>query len=364
MRRSLQLLALAAATCMAGSACAAVQKAVFVTPFVTRAETAMLLLQTRIPHIPALRSDGKYPDVPVNSWYERYMVLGDKLGIIQPNPVTKAMRPDAPVTRSEFLLMAVRTFGINTDLYPSSYKDVPREAWYFPIAGVAQKLHLFPDDADQSSFKPDQQMLHAEMAKAVQTLTSLSSRNDAQSTVNGDGTISTTVQRTPMVNVPSMPHLAPGAKPIVTITSMPGDDPLQLPLLREALLRLVNDARAEAKLKPLAFNSLLQNSAQKYARELAEQNFFGHVSPAGETLRDRMEASGYYKPSFQADCLCVREYLVGENLARGQRTASQVVREWLASPAHRETMLNGTFTEAGIGITSGIWVMHFGGEQK
>lgn len=348
----------------------AASKVVFTTPFVTRAESAMLLLQARLPHIPALKSEGKFSDVKEGSWYERYMVLGERLAIIQSNPVTKAMRPDDPVTRAEFLLMAVRTFGINTDLYPSTYRDVAKESWYGSIAGVAQQLKLFPDDADKSLFNADSPMVHTEVARAVQTLLALSMVEDPVPVAAPEPektylVISSKTLRNPMIKPRgATPHAAPGSTPLLTTNGRAGDDPKQLPLLRDSLLRLVNEARAQAKLSPLNIHPGLEESAQKYARELIEKNFFGHVSPTGGTLRERIQDSGYYKPFFDMDCLCVRQYIVGENLARGQRTASEVVREWLASPGHKAAMLNGSFTDAGIGITSGVWVMHFGGEQK
>ncbi len=134
--------------------------------------------------------------------------------------------------------------------------------------------------------------------------------------------------------------------------------------LRLEVLKLVNAERAKSGLAGLRMNPTLQTSAQQYARDMAIDNFFGHISPSGETLKNRMEKSGYYRPFFQSDCLCVARYLMGENLARGQKTAKEVVRDWLRSPGHREAMLNEDFTDTGIGIVAGVWVEHFGGKQK
>src|SRR3989338_5361585 len=77
----------------------------FDTAFVTRAEAVMFLLQARIPTIPNLVTKGEFPDVPQGVWYERYIAVGERLGIIQANPTTHRMRPDDPVTRAEFMTM-------------------------------------------------------------------------------------------------------------------------------------------------------------------------------------------------------------------------------------------------------------------
>ena len=63
-------------------------------------------------------------------------------------------------------------------------------------------------------------------------------------------------------------------------------------------------------------------------------------------------------------CLCIERWLIGENIASGQRTPQQVMDEWMRSKTHRDAILNAAFTEMGVGISSGIWVQHFGGKQK
>jgi uncharacterized protein YkwD len=327
----------------------------------------MLLLQTRIPRIPALKSERQYTDVRPGVWYERYIVLGDRLGILKPDPVTHSIRPDAAVSRADFLVMAARTFGVNTEGYAGRYADVAQEAWYAQSASMAKDLRLFPKDSDQKSLHPDQSMTHVEMAYAVQILANLTSKDtESKSALPGGNIISTETKRFITAKPPhAAEHLASDT-PIKLYTTgiRAGDDPVQLPLLRTALLKLVNEARESQKLTPLRTNILLEQSAQEYARAMAAGNFFGHLAPSGQTLRERIENSGYYKPVFSMDCLCVKQYLVGENLAQGQRTATEVTTQWLQSPIHREAMLNPVFTDAGIGISSGYWVMHFGGEQK
>jgi uncharacterized protein YkwD len=126
----------------------------------------------------------------------------------------------------------------------------------------------------------------------------------------------------------------------------------------------VNAERSKRGLGILKRNPQLESSAQLYAKTMAAQGFFGHVSPSGETLKDRMQKSGFYQPFFQADCFCIARFVMGENLGKGQRTPFEVVRDWMQSTAHRETLLDAQFTDTGIGLSGGVWVEHFGGRQN
>ena len=137
---------------------------------------------------------------------------------------------------------------------------------------------------------------------------------------------------------------------------------------RAAVLSLVNKERAAAGLLPLQTNVNLQDSAQRYAEDMAQKNFFSHVGLSGETFRKRIEASGYYDRFLRATCTtakdCRRTYALAENLARGQKKAADVVAAWMASTEHRKAILHPFFTDIGIGISSGYWVQHFGGTKN
>lgn len=324
----------------------------FQTPYVTRAEAVMLLLQARIPKIPALSSNGEFPDVPRGSWYERYIVIAERLGILQVNPVTRRVRPDDPVTRVEFLSLAAKTFGIDASLFSPGYSDVSQEAWYAPVAGMAERLRLFPADPDQSHLRPEEFMIHTEVARAVQALIAAAGRQKTAQNI-------AYMQQTKPVQ-----QSTPTLFSYTRTTLVPSTDPRQLQRLRSQVLTLVNAARSEAGLGTVQRNSLLETSAQEYATNMAKENFFGHVGPTGETLQERMERSGYYRPYFQLRCFCISRFILGENLAKGQKTAEEVVNDWLKSPTHRETIMNPDFTDTGIGISAGVWVEHFGGKQK
>ena len=353
--------AIACMAMLASTVRAASPRPSFQTPYVTRAESVMLLLQARIPRVPALVSSGEFSDVPRGAWYERYMVIADRLAILQPNAINRRIRPEDPVTRAEFLSIAARTFGINADGTAQTYLDVSPEAWYADVAGMAQRLRLFSADPDQMLLHPEEFMIHGEAARAVQLLTDAGPAADrvprpARQSLP-DAKISTRSQSVAVVK-PRGPVPSSGQPPPASI------DPARAATLRGEILGLVNAARTHAGVAPLLRSAELEMSGQKYAEAMASRNFFGHVSPSGETLKDRMGQSGYYKAFFHSDCLCVARYMLGENLARGQKTPKETVDDWLRSPSHRATMLNADFTDTGFGISAGVWVEHFGGKQK
>ncbi len=132
------------------------------------------------------------------------------------------------------------------------------------------------------------------------------------------------------------------------------DEPLQGAFWRQEVLRLVNQERQNGGLSPVTWSDTLAGETADYACQMVQYNFFDHVSPVtGSTLRDRTNAVNY---DF---------WIVGENLAAGQRTPVEVVTAWMQSPCHRENIMNPAFTELGIAVRYGgtygyYWVQEFG----
>lgn len=129
-----------------------------------------------------------------------------------------------------------------------------------------------------------------------------------------------------------------------------------LDTIRKTILSLVNEERKKVGVPPLVFNSILQSTAQNYAEDMLKRDFFGHTDPDGHSSLDRMRSAGY----IQAPCDCGWRYSTGENIAKGQKTASEVMKDWMASSGHRENILNPAYTELGVGFAKNYWVQHFG----
>lgn len=95
-------------------------------------------------------------------------------------------------------------------------------------------------------------------------------------------------------------------------------------------LDLVNQERANAGLPALAWDDSLEICAMVRATEVTTT--WSHNRPDG---------SEYWTVN--------SELMWGENLAKGQKTAAEVVSQWMGSPLHKENLL-GDFTTCGIAI--------------
>ncbi|WP_160147805.1 CAP domain-containing protein [Tabrizicola flagellatus] len=106
----------------------------------------------------------------------------------------------------------------------------------------------------------------------------------------------------------------------------------------ESVLSAVNAARAKAGCAPLRANPKLMAAARSHARAMAEQNFFGHAGKDGSRFSSRIKRQGYdYRTA-------------AENIAAGQKSATEVVRSWLNSAGHRRNMLNCAMRDTGIAL--------------
>ena len=130
-------------------------------------------------------------------------------------------------------------------------------------------------------------------------------------------------------------------------------------LLRTAVLCLINQERAQHGVQPLALSRRLESAAESHCGELIVDDYFAHVSPAGETPVDRVRATGYIPGPNSG-------YVIGENLAWGTyslATPQAIVAAWAASPGHLANILESQYTETGIGVTPAVPTSLGGGAQ-
>ena len=110
-----------------------------------------------------------------------------------------------------------------------------------------------------------------------------------------------------------------------------------------SIVDLTNQERATAGVGMLQANARLMQAAQLQADQVARLGQLEHVLPAATYPRpeDRLAVAGYTWRAY------------GENLASGQRTPAEAMRDWMQSTGHRENILNPVFTEIGIGYAIG-----------
>ncbi|QPP10508.1 CAP domain-containing protein [Streptomyces bathyalis] len=102
------------------------------------------------------------------------------------------------------------------------------------------------------------------------------------------------------------------------------------------VLALVNDEREDAGCKPVKASKQLAELAGDFSRSMAIEGFFSHLGPDGSSPWDRAEDLGILD-------------LGGENIARGQESAEDVVDDWMRSPSHRANILNCEYRTMGVG---------------
>lgn len=329
---------------------------------VTRAEAATALLLSRNPNVAVIKNTYAFPDIKKGDWFEPYMLAAERFGIVKADPTTHRLRPTDPVSRVEFLKMLAFTFNVPTG-YPHTFKDVPKDAWYSEYVGMVLKFHL-PLSDDLTHLQPTEVVTPDQALVSIQIFLRL--YNQSQSSFFDEQQLAMDQARNNLklytiISTKQTNAVFMATKPAPTVTLKPIIAPPSLPELRTRIVVLVNSERLKANLRPLVYNNLLEQSAQTYAEKMVKEGFFGHVSPQGETVKDRIAATGFYNRSFSPDCNCVKGFELGENLGRGQKTADEVMEDWMNSPTHRAAILNPDYTDIGIGASAGLWVQHFGG---
>jgi uncharacterized protein YkwD len=109
------------------------------------------------------------------------------------------------------------------------------------------------------------------------------------------------------------------------------------------VIRLVNVERGKAGCGSVKLNTKLRTAIRLHVEELGTHGnlYISHVSDDGRTFVDRAKAQGYNDPG-------------GENVARGQRDAADVMNSWMNSEGHRANILNCSFKAIGVGRAKGV----------
>jgi len=116
-----------------------------------------------------------------------------------------------------------------------------------------------------------------------------------------------------------------------------------------ATLCLVNRVRVTHRVRPLSSNRELGRVAASQVTSMVRWNYFADVRPSGQTPLSLVAVTRY--PAHAADIA------VGQNLAWGTgsyTTPAHIVAEWMASPPHREIMLDAGFRDAGVAVTPAV----------
>jgi uncharacterized protein YkwD len=127
------------------------------------------------------------------------------------------------------------------------------------------------------------------------------------------------------------------------------------------ILRLVNQIRTfgyelesdtnkfiTSSLKPLVWDEKLFKASQIQSTYMFETNHYSHDWTDGTGLAKRLlMVECYYRPA-------------AENIAKGHRNEAEVIKGWLNSKPHRESMLTGVFNSVAVSKRGIYWTMVLG----
>lgn len=115
---------------------------------------------------------------------------------------------------------------------------------------------------------------------------------------------------------------------------------------------LTNEYRASRGLTALATDAAVGRAAQAHADDMAARGYYAHSTPEGAAFTSWLDGAG------------VNWQSAGENIARQDTTAREVVQAWIASPEHDANLTSPVFTQAGYaiafsGTSAPVWVQEF-----
>ena len=106
------------------------------------------------------------------------------------------------------------------------------------------------------------------------------------------------------------------------------------------LLTQTNAERTRYKQTSLKLDAKLTRAAQNKADDMAQRNYWSHITPSGQPPWHFIEKADY-------------SYVkVGENLAYGFNSSRDIVYAWMNSKPHKENVLDRAYHDVGFGIAN------------
>ncbi|WP_342601001.1 CAP domain-containing protein [Psychrobacillus sp. FSL H8-0483] len=159
------------------------------------------------------------------------------------------------------------------------------------------------------------------------------------------------VAEKPVAEKPSTPA-TPVTPPVVKEPVKENNEAVKVSSVIQQVVDLTNQERAKAGLKPLQLDTKLTQSAQAKSQDMKDKNYFDHTSPTYGSPFDQMKAFGVTYSS------------AAENIAMGQRSATEVMNAWMTSPGHKANIMNPSYTHIGVGLSDSgyYWTQQFIGK--
>ncbi len=104
------------------------------------------------------------------------------------------------------------------------------------------------------------------------------------------------------------------------------------------IIKITNEARIADNLPPLKVSAQLDLAAADKLNDMAENEYFAHISPSGATPWAWIKKTQY------------NYSVAGENLAIGFFTAKETVQAWMNSPSHKANLTSPRYQDIGVAV--------------
>lgn len=293
---------------------------------VTRAQAAKIVALA-INAKPSATFKSRFQDVsPAHAAYDHIRALTERGMFTNEDK----FQPNKPLTRAEMSKMFALGYKIIIDGNDKiSFIDVAKQNHYHGYITALAELGITTTPAG-GEFKPNDNVSRAHIAAFLHRTMEFDAEREKGTIVYDKGT--------------RMYIDKAAVKDATTVNSVT-DKAL-------TTITLVNQQRTQLRGTALIHDKELSKVAQAKAQDMAKNNYFSHTSPT------------YGSPSQLLSTFNYKWTAYGENIAKGQLTAEEVVQDWMDSPGHRVNIINENFTHIGTGYatdTSGTtyWVHEF-----
>ncbi|WP_172824880.1 CAP domain-containing protein [Halorientalis sp. IM1011] len=118
----------------------------------------------------------------------------------------------------------------------------------------------------------------------------------------------------------------------------------------------INSVRDDHGLPPISFDTDLRKIARYHSKDMADNEYFAHEAPNGETVEDRY-AKFDYSCRGSGENILYTYYEERIDTKQGEvyhsspdELAEGVVTQWMNSPGHRENILRSRWNREGVGV--------------
>ncbi|MCK5472287.1 S-layer homology domain-containing protein, partial [Candidatus Gracilibacteria bacterium] len=151
---------------------------------VNRAEALKMILGSVGMEIPEIDSAGenKFPDVPSDIWFAKFVILGAERGVVAGNP-DGSFAPARQVNKAEFVKMLLGAFEKDVSKHRNLTKNISADTklsqWFVPYLSYAKTLGVITPTLD-NELSPGKLLSRGECAEIIYKMLVLERGGDAQ----------------------------------------------------------------------------------------------------------------------------------------------------------------------------------------